>query len=73
MESIIIAILWATCSLLAMIQYAPYCSEMPMGDYLIAGITFIIGGPFFAITNVLESILDVIMPEGWDDDDGSRM
>lgn len=73
MESIIIAILWATCSLLIMIQYAPYCSEMPIGDYLIAGIIFIIGGPFFAITNVLESILDVIMPEGWDNDDGPRM
>ena len=56
-----------------MIQYAPYCSEMPMGDYLIVGIIFIIGGPFFAITNVLESILDVIMPEGWDDNNGPRM
>lgn len=73
MESIIIVILWATCSLLVMIQYAPYCLEMPMGDYLIAGIIFIIGGPFFTITNVLESILDVIMPEGWDDNNEPRM
>ena len=66
MENIIIAILWATCSLLVMIQYAPYCQEMPVGDYMLAGIIFIIGGPFFAIVNVLEALLDTIMPEGWD-------
>lgn len=73
MESIIIAILWATCSLLVMIQYAPYCVDMPVGDYLLAGLIFIIGGPFFAISNALESLLDTIMPEGWDNDDGPRM
>lgn len=66
MESIIITILWATCSLLTMIQYAPYCTEMPAGDFLFAGIIFIIGGPFFAIANVLEALLDTVMPEGWD-------
>ena len=68
MEGIIIAILWATCSLLVMIQYAPYCKDMPKSDYILAGIIFIIGGPFFAIVNVLEAILDCIMPEGWDDE-----
>ena len=73
MENIIIAVLWAVCSLLVMIQYAPYCAEMPIGDYLIAGTIFIIGGPFFAIVNVLESILDVIMPEGWEQDSGPGM
>lgn len=67
MESIIIiTILWSVCSLLVMIQYAPYCANMPTMDYFIAGIIFIIGGPFFAIVNVLEGILDTIMPEGWD-------
>lgn len=73
MEGIIIAILWATCSLLVMIQYAPYCQDMPTGDYILAGIIFIIGGPFFAIVNVLEAILDTIMPEGWDQDSGTGM
>ncbi len=68
MESIIIAILWSVCSLLVMIQYAPFCKDMPMGDFLLAGTIFIIGGPFFAIVNVLEAILNCIMPEGWDQD-----
>lgn len=73
MEGIIIAILWATCSLLVMIQYAPFCQDMPAANYLLAGLIFIVGGPFFAITNVLEALLDTIMPEGWDDDSGPRM
>ena len=43
-----------------MVQYAPYCAEMSTGDYILAGIIFIIGGPFFIITNILETILDNI-------------
>lgn len=27
---------------------------------------YIIGGPIFMISNVLEEILDLLMPEGWD-------
>ena len=30
---------------------------------------FLIGAPFFLVTNVLEYILDGILPEGWNDDD----
>jgi hypothetical protein len=56
-----------------MIQYAPYCSDMPAGDFLLAGTIFIIGGPFFAIVSVLETMLDTVMPEGWDSDDGPKM
>jgi hypothetical protein len=56
-----------------MIQYAPMCVGMPRNDWLLAGIIFIIGGPFFAIVNVLEAILDCIMPEGWDNDSETRM
>ena len=73
MESIIIIILWATCSLLTMIQYAPFCQNMPTENFLLAGTIFIIGGPFFAIVSVLETMLDTIMPEGWDSDNGPRM
>lgn len=67
MEGIVIAVLWSVCSLLVMIQYAPFCVDMPWSDYMLAGFIFLIGGPFFAIVNVLEGILNVIMPEGWDD------
>lgn len=68
MEGIIIAVLWSVCSLLVMLQYAPYCKDMSRADFMLAGVIFIIGGPFFAIVNVLEGILNIIMPEGWDDE-----
>ena len=68
MEGIIIAILWSVCSLLVMIQYAPFCVDMPWKDYMLAGFIFLIGGPFFAIVNVLEGILNIIMSEGWDNE-----
>jgi hypothetical protein len=55
-----------------MIQYAPACKNLSANDQFIVGLIFIIGGPFFAITNVLEAILDCILPEGWGDDDDPK-
>lgn len=69
-STIIISVLWAIMSLLVMIQYAPACKDLSKQDQLLVGIIFIIGGPIFAAANVLESILDCILPEGWGDDDG---
>ena len=67
-SGIIIMILWAAMSLLVMIQYAPACRDLSTNDKLIVGIIFMIGGPFFAIANILEAILDCYLPEGWGDD-----
>lgn len=44
-------------------------AELSLKDKLIVFFIFIIGGPFFAIVNILEAILNAIFPEGWDDDD----
>lgn len=65
---IIVMILWATMSLLVMIQYAPACKDLPKQDMIIVGIIFMIGGPIFTIANVLEALLDCFLPEGWGDD-----
>ena len=70
MANIIIIIFWGLCSLLVMIQYAPFCKDLSNGDYLLIGLIFIIGGPFFIIVNILEALLDMILPEGWDQQDG---
>lgn len=67
-SGLVALILWATTSLLVMIQYAPYCKGLSAFDKGVVGIIFIIGGPFFAIANVLEAVLDCYLPEGWDDD-----
>jgi 4-hydroxybenzoate polyprenyltransferase len=69
-SGIIIAILWSAMSMLVMIEYAPYCKDLPWQDQILVGIIFWIGGPIFTIANVLEAILDCILPEGWGDDDG---
>lgn len=65
MEAIII-ILWSILSLLVMIQYAPYCKDLDPADQAMVGIIFLVGGPFFAIANILEMLLDCFLPEGWD-------
>ena len=67
-QTIVITILWAVMSLLAMIEYAPLCKDLPEGDRLAVGLIFIIGGPIFATANVLEALLDCFLPEGWSDD-----
>lgn len=67
MEIWLISILWGIMSLLVMIQYAPLCKDLPNGDKLAIGLIFLVGGPFFAIANVLEALLDCYLPEGWDD------
>jgi 4-hydroxybenzoate polyprenyltransferase len=71
-SAIIIAILWSAMSMLVMIEYAPYCKDLSLQDQLIVGLIFVIGGPIFTIANVLEAILDCILPEGWGDDDGPK-
>lgn len=67
---IMILILWATMSLLVMMEYAPVCKDLDLMDKFLAGIIFIIGGPIFAMGNILEAMLDCILPEGWDDNSG---
>lgn len=68
-EKIIIMVLWATTSLLAAIEIAPRAADLDSASKFIVCLITIIGGPFFAIANVLEALLDCILPEGWDDDD----
>ena len=67
-SGIIVLVLWAVLSLLVMVQYAPYCKDLSINDNLIVGLIFIVGGPFFAIANILESLLDCFLPEGWYED-----
>ena len=67
-SGIIAAVLWSITSLLVMIQYVPACKNLNWQEQVIVGIVFIIGGPIFAAANVLEAILDCILPEGWGED-----
>ena len=69
MSTIIIVILWGVLSTLAFMEYADACADLSLSEFLIVSMVFIIGGPFFAISNILTAILECILPEGWDNDD----
>lgn len=72
MGGIIIVLLWGVISTLEFIEYVPFIKEIKSKyDKFIVLLIFLIGGPFFAITNVLNYVLDILMPEGWDDEDDS--
>ena len=73
MGGIIIVLLWRVISTLEFIEYAPFIKEIESNsDKFIVLLIFLIGGPFFAITNVFNYILDILMPEGWNDEDDSN-
>ena len=72
MATIIICILWMVLSTLAFSEYADYYRGLTNTQMLAVSLVFIIGGPFFAIANVLTLVLDCILPEGWDDDDDKK-
>lgn len=68
---IIIGILWGTMSMLAALEYIQACRGLSTAKQIIVSLIFAFGGPIFAISNILTGILDLILPEGWDND-GSK-
>lgn len=66
---VIAVILWFTLSTIAMIDYIPYVQNLEPSDKVAFFLIFAIGGPIFGINQVLTTLLDCILPEGWDDDD----
>lgn len=65
----IISALWGIISLIMFMGTVPYCKDLNKVDKFLVCFIFIIGGPFFAISDILETLLDTILPEGWDDED----
>lgn len=66
----IILLFWLLMFCTLCFQYIIPMSSIPEVDRLIAMAVFLIGAPFFFIVNVLNSILDCIFPDGWDNDEG---
>ena len=65
----IIISLWGIISLTMFVGTAPYCKDLKKEDKILVAFIFLIGGPFFAVSNVLQELLNSILPEGWSDDD----
>jgi hypothetical protein len=70
LEITILIILWLILSLLVFFQYGQYTKDLSVGDRFVFCIICLIGGPIFAAANILEALLNCILPEGWGDEDG---
>lgn len=66
----IITAMWLAIFAMLSFQYIDILTIMSPGDQLAALFIFLIGAPFFLIVDVLEEILDYILPGGWNDDEG---
>lgn len=66
---VIICILWGILSTVSIIEYIPYAKDLKGVDKIVFFLIFAIGGPVFGMNQILTTLLDCILPEGWDDDD----
>ena len=66
----IITIMWLAIFAMLSFQYMDILTTVSPGKQLAALFVFLIGAPYFLIVNVLEEVLDYILPGGWDDDEG---
>ena len=65
---IIIITLWSAMAFFLLMQNAEACVNLKLGDRLIVAFILFIGAPILIIASILQSILSIILPEGWDDD-----
>lgn len=66
----IITILWLAIFTMLSFQYMDILTTVSPEKQLAALFIFLIGAPCFLIVNVLEEILDYVLPGGWNDEEG---
>lgn len=66
---ILVAVMWFFMSLLVMVQYAPYFSNLKGIALVIVFLIIVFGGPIFTAATAIEGLLSYFFPEGWNDDD----
>ena len=64
----IIIILWSAMAFLLLMQNAEACVNLNLIDKIIVSFILLVGAPILIIASVLQSILSIILPEGWDND-----
>ena len=69
MEILIINLLWAVCSMFFIVQHMPAMAQVDRPTRVAVFLLLVVGGPIFMAAAVLQSILTILLPEGWDDDD----
>lgn len=64
----IIVCLWILLSMSIFFQSVPL-ERLPVGNFSIVVIIFLIFGPIFVLNNLIIAILNYFLPPGWNDDD----
>ena len=64
----VIGVIWAILAFLIFMEYADDLAQVKWYDWLPAAIILILGAPIFTLNNILTFLLDLFMPEGWEDD-----
>lgn len=64
----IILFVWATISLTMLLGFSEIVEELSTIQLILFTIIIIIGSPFLFISQIFILLLDLILPEGWDDD-----
>lgn len=67
---ILLIIIWIIMVLLTITQYIEEVvfSNAHRANKIVAGFIFILGAPIFCAYTALEGLLDILLPEGWDDE-----
>lgn len=65
-STITIEVLWLFLWMMLCLEYFDILSAVGKVSRLVAMFIFLIGAPFFLIVNVLEAIISMIFPKGWD-------
>ncbi len=68
MGAYVIVIFWIIISVLVMFEYVD-AIQSAGENKLIVCLIFFIGGPIFAASDLLQRILDIFLPEGWNSND----
>lgn len=70
LSNILIILLWCLLSSLYIIEVSPWCVALKFGQKLIIILICLIGAPILTAANLLETILNCILPDDWHDDEG---
>lgn len=62
-------IFWLVFSSICILQYFDYVKDLDNTNKILVISVFMIFGPAIIMSNLAEELLDLFLPEGWDDDD----
>ena len=63
-----IALIWCLLASMFFYNFRDIIEELSEFRQFLLVIILLFGAPFFFIVEILEFLLDLILPEGWDDD-----